>query len=312
MTERRYVEFRADGDTLTGVAVRYGDVAKLPGFDETISPGAFAPIDDVILNLQHSRERPIARTGTPYLSLDDNDQRLEVRVKLPQNAHAEMARQLIQDGVLRGLSVEMNVRQDEWHGTSRTIRKADLHGIGIVDRPAYSASTLNRAVMPLSYGATSPLEAREARAARDFRGAVLWDVIGIQSVQRRTAVRFAPDSLDLAEQVTLLHGADYNTALAASGGSDTLRIAKTARGIEWQAKRLARTQAAKDVNALVRSKLITGWKPGFVTFRSSMGKVNLNGMEFDLETVQRGILCEIRLTSDGTGGIGSVGRYLCA
>ena len=303
MLERRFAEFRADGDALTGVAIRYGDTYHAPAFNERIVAGAFAPIDDVIVNIMHLRAKPIARTDTPYLTLDDDAQRLEVRLRFPDTPIASEARQMVDAGILRGLSVEMDVRRDEWRGRDRTIHKAKLHGIGIVDRPAYEQSQLNRAAMPIQHGATL-----ELRRASDLRGALLWDTIGVLSVQRARAVRFAPDSLELPESVALLHGSDYNAVIAASGGSDTLRIAKTSRGIEWQAKRLTRTQAAKDVNALLRNKLITGWKPGYVATRSSMSKVTLDGMEYDLETVQQGILCEVRLSSDGLGGIGPVGR----
>ena len=224
--ERRFVEFRADGDTLSGVAVRYGDTARIAGqFDESIQPGAFTPIDDVILNLQHERSKPVARTGTPYLSLDDDDKRLEVRATLPDTVYGREARELIDAGLLRGLSVEMTVDRDEWRGQSRVIHKARLSGVGLVDRQAYPASQLNRGAMPVRYGAVIALD--ERRAAADLAGAIVWDTVGILSVQARTAVRFAEDSLDLADSVALLHGSDYEKILASSGGSDTLRIAKS-------------------------------------------------------------------------------------
>ncbi len=63
----RYVDLRFDGErTISGVALRYGDTATLPwGAKERFQAGAFGPIgnSDVILNVQHSRGRPIARTG---------------------------------------------------------------------------------------------------------------------------------------------------------------------------------------------------------------------------------------------------------
>ena len=59
--QRRFVEFRYDGDrTISGVAMRYGDVAKLPwGDKERFEPGAFGNVGskDVILNFQHDRKR---------------------------------------------------------------------------------------------------------------------------------------------------------------------------------------------------------------------------------------------------------------
>ena len=62
-TEHRRVELRqGPGRTVGGVAVRYGDLAQLPWGEERIEAGAFAPIDDVILNAHHDRATPLART----------------------------------------------------------------------------------------------------------------------------------------------------------------------------------------------------------------------------------------------------------
>ena len=48
--------------------------------------------------------------------------------------------------MLRGLSVEMRVSDEEWEvdGTisTRTVQAADLRGLAIVDRPAYGDSHL--------------------------------------------------------------------------------------------------------------------------------------------------------------------------
>ena len=61
--ELRYVELRqGPGRTIEGVAVAYGDHAKLPwGVEERIEPGAFQPLADVILNAHHDRAAPLAQ-----------------------------------------------------------------------------------------------------------------------------------------------------------------------------------------------------------------------------------------------------------
>ena len=45
--------------------------------------------------------------------------------------------------ILRGFSVEMRVTAEDWPAprTSRIIKSAELHGIGLVDRPAYGDAT---------------------------------------------------------------------------------------------------------------------------------------------------------------------------
>ena len=86
-TEHRRVALRhGPGRTVEGVAVRYGDVAQLPwGGEERIEAGAFAPIDDVILNAHHDRATPLARTGGAGLELTDTAERLAFTATLPDD-----------------------------------------------------------------------------------------------------------------------------------------------------------------------------------------------------------------------------------
>ena len=75
----RYAELRADGRTLQGVLVRYGDTATQ--FRERIEPGAFGDVAslDVLLNVQHSRSKPLARSGKGGgLELTDTPEELAV------------------------------------------------------------------------------------------------------------------------------------------------------------------------------------------------------------------------------------------
>ena len=108
--QRRFVEFRYDGDrTISGVAMRYGDVAELPwGDKERFEPGAFGNVgsSDVILNFQHDRKRPLARTGGSGLTLDDSSQELRLTAKLPDTREANDAIELVKQNIVRGFSVE--------------------------------------------------------------------------------------------------------------------------------------------------------------------------------------------------------------
>lgn len=141
-TELRYAEIRAEsGRTLEGVAVRYGEVSRrtLAG-PETIMPGAFQPLPaDVILNRQHDRRTPLARTGAG-LTLTDTPEALTVRARLPQTREADDTLELVRAGVLRGLSVEIRVAGERMAGGVRVIESAALVGLGVVDRPAYPGS----------------------------------------------------------------------------------------------------------------------------------------------------------------------------
>ena len=84
--EYRFTEFReVDGRTIYGIAVDYNDVSLRPGgMQERFEIGAFGDVSslDTILHFQHSRDRPIARTGGGGLVLTDSAERLEVAATL--------------------------------------------------------------------------------------------------------------------------------------------------------------------------------------------------------------------------------------
>ena len=142
--ERRFVEFRQDGRTLSGVAVTYDAPTTIYDFREQFEAGAFGSVGtlDVILNRQHDRRMPLARTGGGGLVLTDSDTRLEVVADLPSTRDADDTLALIEAGVLRGLSLEFQATTERWEGNLRTIEAAELSGVAVVDRAAYSDSTV--------------------------------------------------------------------------------------------------------------------------------------------------------------------------
>ena len=104
MFERRYTELRQEGRRLSGVAIRYGEIGQSPFGPERFEAGAFQPLGDVILNVQHERGRPLARTGAGLI-LDDDETALQVRADLPGTTEAENTLALVKAGVLKGLSM---------------------------------------------------------------------------------------------------------------------------------------------------------------------------------------------------------------
>ena len=144
--EFRFCELRADvaERTLSGVVVRYGDAARIAGvFNETVERGAFQ-YDDVLLNLQHQRHIPLARTG-PNLRLEDSGSGLQLIAIIARTRAGDDALALVESRVLRGLSAEFVVSDDEWTngGQDRIIKRAKLYAVGLVDKPAYPQSTLD-------------------------------------------------------------------------------------------------------------------------------------------------------------------------
>ena len=126
-------EFRVEGRILTGIALRYGDVA--PEFRERFAPGSLAPVPAVPLNLQHDAGLVILEAGA--YELTDGPESLEVRAELPERSAAV---QLVRRRALSGFSIEFHAREERSEGGLRVISAATLTGLALVDRGAYPGS----------------------------------------------------------------------------------------------------------------------------------------------------------------------------
>ena len=145
-TEFRFCEVRRDGRTLVGQAIVYGDLARVGTRTERFLPGALgADVGalDILLNVAHDRGRVLARTGGGGLVLTDTPTALEVRAELLETSEATDVLALIGAGILRGLSLEFQALRECMEGATRVIQSARLVGIGVVDKPAYKASTVS-------------------------------------------------------------------------------------------------------------------------------------------------------------------------
>ena len=130
---RAGTEFRVSGRTLSGVAMRYGDVS--PDFRERFVSGAFAPVPAVALNLQHDRRMEILPAGE--FVLNDTERALEVRAELPADSAAI---RLVRRGALNGFSVEFQAREERRESGIRVVERAELTGLALVDAGAYPGS----------------------------------------------------------------------------------------------------------------------------------------------------------------------------
>ena len=142
--ERRFapIEVRADGGGLFGVVMPYGQMAALPFGRERFEPRAFGDVAglDITLNVQHDRARPIARTGGGGLTLEDTAEALTLRAELLDTREGEDAMANIKGRILRGLSVEFLATRERMEADLRIVERAELRGIGLVDRPAYTGA----------------------------------------------------------------------------------------------------------------------------------------------------------------------------
>ncbi len=145
------MEFREDKTGLgkvSGVILRYGDVAGIGAFTEEFEAGAMKPYSGpIVANILHDRSRLLAsRPGN--MSLDFGDREVRAEFDLPDTADGREAVELIRMGVLASFSAEFRVDKDSWDGQHRTIQAATLYGLGLVAQPAYPRSTLDRDAAP--------------------------------------------------------------------------------------------------------------------------------------------------------------------
>ena len=138
---RGVVSLRVQGRRLLGTVVRYG--APGQGGMEQFAPGAFVGgLDDVLLNVQHRRDRPLARYPGS-MTLTDGAEALTMEAAMPETRDGDDALTLVKARVLVGLSVGFVALSERWERDVRIIERATLDHVAIVDRPSYPDSRVD-------------------------------------------------------------------------------------------------------------------------------------------------------------------------
>ena len=143
MKPERFVsgrELRAEGRTLTGPAIVYGETS--PSHRERFEAGAFNLADGLTrwLDIGHDRSRVLAHTDGGGLELRDGDEKLEVRATLPKIPVADGALEAVRAGKLQGFSVDFKALRERKVNGIRVIESARLNGVGLVRFPSYPGS----------------------------------------------------------------------------------------------------------------------------------------------------------------------------
>ena len=152
LVRRRYlpdVQLRvAEGENhrlVMGVAVRYGDEAKIYGVRERIVKGALRmPTGPWNLTLQHDRAKPLSLGEF----IEDGDA-LRFRAVLPEGARQDQALSDVKATLLRGASLEfvpLREREIEWSkegGSLYDVLDAQVLRLSLVDDGAYPESKLS-------------------------------------------------------------------------------------------------------------------------------------------------------------------------
>ena len=134
------LELRAEGRTLRGPAIQYGEVS--PSHRERFEAGAFDLSDGRTrwLDVRHNPDRVIAHTEGGGLILKDTRDALLVHAHLPHIPAAERALADVHAGKLTGFSIEFHAEAERREGGNRVVSKAVLAGIGLVENPSYAGS----------------------------------------------------------------------------------------------------------------------------------------------------------------------------
>ena len=257
LVEYRYAEFDdSDGRTLLGTVVRYGDISTAtPVGAEQFESGAFGDVSglDTILNMQHDRKRPLARTGGGGLVLTDSDERLRIEATLPETRDGDDALELVEKGVLRGFSTEFISRQESDRNGVRSIRQAALPAIGLVDRPAYEGSII------------AEIRAEGEGISGEFAYETDSVIAATGKVRKQRikagAFDFAINAKD--REINLVLG--DNSRPLASKRAGSLELESTPTALKFRVKKLPRTSYVSDFLGMLRAKSIT---PGVVPFFS--------------------------------------------
>ena len=273
-SEYRTVELRAEGRTLSGPIIVYGDTATIGGRPERFAPRAFAGVEtaDLLLNVQHRRDRPLARTGGGGLELRESDRGVELRAELPETREAGDALALVSSGVLRGLSAEFVALSEHRDGPTRVLDRAELRGVALVDRPAYASSLVELRqdgqgiegriyydrlqVIDHRAAHAGPVEIRR-RGGRSFGGGRVGRggrVSRGRNIRKRTIRRnaFRFTLADANREVNLLAGRSYSQPLA-SRRAGSLELEDTDDALVFRSARLPDTSWARDLRGAVES-----------------------------------------------------------
>ena len=155
MTVERYgntVELRADGRTLRGVVVPYGQAADPSRAMRQLAGGAkrerfavgsyVASMPTVPLNIEHRALQAAAWYPDGGLQLMDSAEALRFEATLPGIPAADLALDGVRNGKFRGVSLEFRALNESRQGGERIIEAFELHGVGLTGRPIYSGSTV--------------------------------------------------------------------------------------------------------------------------------------------------------------------------
>ena len=231
-------ELRAEGRTLHGLAMPYGEVS--PSHRERFLPGSLRPVDDVYLNIQHDLSQTIAWRGAG-LSLADSADGLRIEAgPFPRTPIHNAVLADVNAGKLRGVSVEFRAQRERTDPQTgiRVIEAAALKGFGLVPDPSYPSARVT--------------EVRARIGGRISGRANLGRPVSCRCRTGCDSIQIEPDAMDAAlaeaeagtRQIHAFFSGRYDRPLASVGAGLTLR--RTGDALEVSIDGIPDTQDSRD------------------------------------------------------------------
>ena len=142
------LEYRRALRRLSGVVMPYGEIStRADNGREMFLPGSLTPVGDPYLNVMHlngqdGKANVTLMRQSDGLAISQSPERVEIEATMPETREAQEVIELIEAGMLKGLSLEFNALEEETLNGVRVVRRAELAGVGIVDNPAYTGAAL--------------------------------------------------------------------------------------------------------------------------------------------------------------------------
>jgi uncharacterized protein len=160
-TRTAKLQVRAEGRLVVGTILPYGETAKVGGYTESFTSGAFAGTDPATIPLlaQHDRERLPIGVG---VSLTDTPTGLDGEFKVSKTQAGDDVLELIRDGAVSGLSIGFLPVPDgdRWSADRTRVERtrAQLVEVSVVAWPAYDGARIHD--LRAAFGDTVPRRPR--------------------------------------------------------------------------------------------------------------------------------------------------------
>lgn len=161
-----------EGRTLTGYALKFGDITTIGGqFEERVSSTALNGVDmsNTFALYNHDWNTPLGRAGK-NLSLDMDNEGLRVSLDLPNTNAANDLAELVDAGIVGGMSFGFTVADDTWEQRDglplRTIDQiGELFEVTFTPIPAYPTTEVAMRSLEASSQEEAPTPEAEAPEA---------------------------------------------------------------------------------------------------------------------------------------------------